>query len=368
MIIISQSNPKTSYEKNRKLIDKAIKNVLNSGLYILGSETENFEDEFANYCGVDFGIGVANGTDAIHLSLRSINISPGDEVITVSNTAAATVSGIVQSGAKPVFIDIDEKTYNINHDLIESKINKKTKAIIVVHLYGNPIDPYPLLSIANKFGIKVIEDCAQAHGASVKKLKVGSMFDIATFSFYPTKNLGGLGDGGMILTKTKSLCDKLRSLRQYGWGNGKRECKFHGYNSRLDELQASILRVKLKFLDEDNLNRNKLAKRYIQNLKNINKIILPYLNKNSFHVFHQFVIRVKNNRKGLINYLKFNSIQTSIHYPIPIHKQGAYLTKKFELNITEKLSNQILSLPMYPELTYQEIDYICDNIKNYFIK
>lgn len=349
------SNPKNQYLSHKKEIDEAILKVLNSGRYILGEEVELFEKEFAQYIGVKYGIGVGSGTEALHIALKACGIGAGDEVITVSHTAVATVSAIELCGATPVLVDIDPDFMTIDVSKIKNAISKKTKAVIPVHIYGQPADMKPILKIAHKHRIKVIEDCAQAHGAVYEGKKVGSWGDIACFSFYPTKNLGAIGDGGMIVTDDNKLFDRCRLIQEYGWRK-RYISEIAGWNSRLDELQAAILRVKLKYLDNDNNLRRELVSYYSNNLKHLD-IVLPKERKNNKHVYHLYVMRIKY-RNELKFFLEENKIFSLIHYPVPIHLQPAYKGKiKIVglLNETELVAKEILSLPLYPEIKISEL-------------
>lgn len=366
MINIPFVNLYRQYRKYKLEIDNAIQSVLNSGYFIFGENVKKFEFEFSNYCGLKYGIGVGSGTEALHLALVACGVSSSDEVITVANTAIPTISAISFAGATPVFIDIDENSFNINEDLIEEKITNRTRVILPVHLYGNPCEMDKILDIAHKYNLKVIEDCAQSHGAKYKGKTVGSFGNIGCFSFYPSKNLGAYGDGGIIVTDSKELNYKLRLLRDYGQI---KRCYsvIKGFNSRLDEIQASILRFKLKKLNSWNEIRINIAKKYTQNFMDL-PMIYPKVKPEGMHVFHLYVIRVKN-RKKFINYLSKNGINTLIHYPIPIHLQPAYKELKIKegsLPITEKVSKEIVSIPLYPELEDVEIDYIIERIKEYF--
>lgn len=343
------SDPSAQYFRLKEEIDKAIAKVLSNGRYILGDQHKKFESEFAEYIGCSYGIGVGNGTEAIHVALVACGIGPGDEVLTVSNTAVATVAAIEAAGAKPVFVDIDTKTYNLDTTHIEDAVTKNTKAIVVVHLFGHPADMIKLMGIAKKLDLFVIEDCAQAHGAMIGNKMVGTFGDASCFSFYPTKNLGALGDGGMVLTNDKALAQRCRLLREYGWSE-----KFisvsKGWNSRLDEIQAAILRVKLKYLDDFNHERRMIAEQYTQKLFS-RCFDLPTIATNCKHVFHLFVVRVKDgNRDRLYKRLSEQGVLCGIHYPVPIHKQPAYYDKLLKLDVTEKSCSEILSLPIYPEL------------------
>ena len=345
-------------------IDQAIKRVLNSGRLILGPEVKNFENNFSRYVGVKYGVGVNSGTDALKISLCALNIKTGDQIITVSNTAVPTVSAIREIGAIPVFVDIKEDG-TIDESKIIKVITLKTKVIIPVHLYGQPANMPAIMKIANRRNLKVVEDCCQAHGAKIGNRQVGTFGQAACFSFYPTKNLGAYGDGGMILTNDKNLAKTCRALRMYGMTYGYYS-EIEGYNSRLDEMQAGILNVKLKYLGKWNNCRKKIVEYYLKNIKNKN-IILPPVNKNSNCVFHLFVIRTKN-RKNLEKYLKANNIGYGLHYPCPIHLQRAYKFfgyKRGSLPKTEKFAGQILSLPVFPELTSRELEYIVDKLNSW---
>lgn len=339
-------------------VDNAIKEVLESGWYILGKKVELFEKNFANYCQTKYGIGVGNGTDAIHLALLACGVGKGDEVITVSNTATPTVLAITYTGAKPVFVDIDPESYTIDVERIEEKINDKTKAILPVHLYGQPADMDLILELARKYDLKVIEDACQAHGAEYEGKKVGAIGDIGCFSFYPTKNLGGYGDGGMAVTNNGELADTLKMLRNYGMKK-----QYHslikGFNSRLDELQAAILDIKLKKLDEWNQKRRRNARIYDRLLENVVK---PVEKEYSKHVYHLYVIRCSD-KDEIQKKLADAGISTLIHYPVPVHKQEAFADfNEVCLPNTESYAAQILSLPMFPELTETEITYISNKI------
>jgi dTDP-4-amino-4,6-dideoxygalactose transaminase len=349
-------------------INTKINEVLQSGHFILGENVKAFEKEFSNYCNAKYGVGVASGTDALLLSLKALDIKEGDEVITVANTFTATVDAISRSGATPVLVDINPETYNITVEKIKSKITDKTKVIIPVHLYGQPADMDPILEISEKYDLKVVEDACQAHGAEYKGRMVGSLGDAACFSFYPSKNLGAYGDGGMVVTNNEEIVEKIKMLREYGQSK-----KYHhdliGYNSRLDEIQAAVLRVKLKYLDKNNEERRKHAKLYNELLVNTSlftPIELPYVK----HVYHLYVIRCKE-RDKLQQFLSSRGVSTGIHYPIPVHLQKAYSYLGYRLGafpIVEKYANEILSLPMFPQLMGEEIEYVCDCIKDFYNK
>lgn len=342
------NNFKKEYLSIKDEIDKAIQRVLDSGWYILGNEVKKFEKEFADYLGAKYCVGVGNGLEALYLILKALEIGKGDEVIVPANTYIATILAISQANADPVLAEPDEKTYNINPNLIEEKITKKTKAIMPVHLYGLSADMDPINEIANNNDLFVIEDAAQAHGAKYKGKKCGSLATAAGFSFYPTKNLGAFGDGGAVVTNDENIADKIRVLRNYG-SRRKYYNEIKGLNSRLDEIQAAILRVKLKYLDKWNEKRRKNAKYYLESIRNRN-IILPVEPKDYKHVYHQFVIRCSSRYK-MQKYLENNGISTLIHYPIPPPLSQAYSNfgfKKGDFPITERIAREVLSLPIDP--------------------
>jgi len=351
---------KKQYEDIKDEIKGPVEKVVTSGGFILGEDVKLFEQEFPDYCGVKHGVGVNSGTDALFLACLACGIGKGDEVIVMPYTYIATALGISMAGARPVFVDIEEKTYNIDVSKIEKAITKKTKAILPVHLYGHPADMDPIMAIAKKHKLKVIEDCAQAHGALYKNKKVGSFGDAACFSFYPTKNLGAFGDGGMVITNSEEMKERLLLLRDYG-RKGRYEHILKGYNSRLDTLQAAILRVKLRHLDEWNEKRRKNAHLYTKLFKENNiDLVLPNESDYAKHVYHLYPVRVKD-RKSVMEKLAEKGIRTLMHYPIPIHLQDAYKDlghKKGDFQISEKCCEEILSLPMYPELPEEEIKYV----------
>jgi len=360
------SNPKAQYLAHKAEIDSAIANVLDSGWYILGKEVESFEREFAAYIGVAYGVGVGNGTEAIHLALVACGVGSGDEVITVSHTAVATVSAILSAGATPIMIDIEPDFYTMDPGKIQAAITSRTKAIIVVHLYGQPADLDPILEIAEKHGLRVLEDCAQAHGAVYRDKRVGSYGDISCFSFYPTKNLGALGDGGMVVTDSRQLADKAVLLRQYGWSE-RYVSHTEGWNTRLDELQAAVLRVKLKHLDENNAKRIALAKIYDEAFKAL-PVTSPKQRANSTHVYHLYVLRSAR-RDALLAHLRGWDIGAAVHYPVPVHMQPAYSSShSTRLGETEKAAKEIISLPMYPELSKADLDTITEAIREFAVR
>mgnify|MGYP006161073723 CR=1 FL=1 len=362
---VNFANPNLQYQLHKKDIDRAIKKVLTSKSYVLGNEVKKFESEFSDYIGVKYSIGVANGTDAIEIALRALSIGQGDEVLTVSHTATATIAAIMASGANPVFVDINEKYFTLDHNYIKKLITKKTKALVLVHLYGQGAYINEIIKICKEKKIHLIEDVSQAHGAIYNNKRLGSYGVISCFSCYPSKNLGAIGDAGVIATNNLKLRNKMIKLREYGW-DSKRKSLFVGRNSRLDELQAAILRVKLTYLDNDNKKRNEVAKRYLK-FKGKCNIIFPEIFTNTEHVFHLFVIRTKK-RSLLIKKLNEKNIFPGIHYPIPNHTQQAFkhlINKKSNLKITEKISSEILSLPIYPGLKNEEVKIICDIIKDF---
>jgi dTDP-4-amino-4,6-dideoxygalactose transaminase len=356
-------NLKEEYESLSEELDLKIREVLKNGFFILGEEVKKFEEDFSNYLGTKYAISVNSGSDALFLGLKSMGIGIGDEVITVSHTFISSVDAIARNGAKPIFVDIDPDTYCIDVHQIEEKITERTKAILPVHLYGHPANMDPIQKLTKRHELFLIEDACQAHGAEYKGTKVGGIGDIGCFSFYPTKNLGACGDGGMIVTDDAELDEMLKKLRNYGQPK-KYYHDFIGFNSRLDELQASILRVKLRYLDEWNKRRAKIAELYNNHLQNSN-LILPVEKNHSKHVYHLYVIRSKN-RDFLKNELLKRGIQTQIHYPIPVHKQKAYLNScmNVKLSVTEEICREILSLPMDPYLNDDEVIYIAEMIEN----
>lgn len=344
-------------------IKDKINEVINSGWYILGKQCVNFETNFAKYCGVKHCIGVANGLDALRIIIKAYEFSKDDEIIVPANTYIASILAITDNLCKPVLIEPDINTYNINAKSIEEKITNKTKAIMVVHLYGQVCDMEPIYALAKKYNLKIIEDCAQAHGANFKGKKVGSLGDAAGFSFYPGKNLGALGDAGCITTNDDLLASKIRALANYG-SHKKYENLYAGLNSRLDELQAGVLDIKLKHLDSDNQKRKEIADFYMKNIKNEN-IILPKIDID--HVWHLFVIRTKF-RDKLQKYLNENNVQTIIHYPIPPHKQECYKDfNNLSLPITEQIHNEVLSIPISPVMTQDEIKQVVEVINDWKI-
>lgn len=346
-------------------ITKSIHDFLNSGWYILGKQVEDFEQQFADYCGTKYCIGVANGLDALSLIIRAYGIGEGDEIIVPSNTYIATILGISANGATPVLVEPNLLSFNIDPKAIEEKITPRTKAIMVVHLYGQACDMNPINELAKKYDLRVFEDCAQAHGAIYDEKRVGNLGDAAAFSFYPGKNLGALGDGGAITLNDEEIYMKLKAIRNYG-SHRKYENLYKGVNSRLDELHAAVLKVKLKYLDEDNQARRNIAKYYSQNI--INPLItLPLVEQEDdvSHVWHLYVIRT-DDREGLQTYLTSHGIQALIHYPIPPHKQQAYKEWNEEgFPISEKIHNEVLSLPISPVMTLEDAAKVAEALNEY---
>ncbi len=349
---------KAQYKSIEKEIDAAIKEVLLSGQYILGPAVKEFEEQVAAYCGVKYAIGVASGSDALILSLRALGIGPGDEVITTPFTFVATAHAIVHCGAKPVFVDIEPDTFNINPALIEPAITKNTKAIIPVHLYGHPANMDPIMEIAKTHNLYVVEDAAQAFGARYNGKQVGSIGHVGCFSFFPTKNLGCYGDGGMVVTDNPDIADKVDILRRQGCRE-KYHAEMIGYNSRLDTIQAAILKVKLRYVDQWNEKRRYIAKKYNELLSDTN-ITTPVEAPYAYHVYHQYTIR-SSRRDDLKQLLFENDIDTSIYYPKPLHLQDAYKSlenKKGSYPESERAGKEVLSLPISPEISELDQEYI----------
>lgn len=362
--MILQANPGASYQAHQAEIDAAVQKVLQSGWYILGEEVAAFEAEFAAYCESQFAIGVADGTNAIVLSLRALGIGHGDEVITCAHTATATIAAIEIVGATPVLVDIDATTYTIEPIAAQQAITEKTKAIIAVHIYGHPAEMDTLQAIAKRHNLYLIEDCAQAHGARYHGQRVGSMGVVGCFSFYPTKNLGAFGDGGAIVTQDPALADKIKALRQYGWRQ-RYVSDEAGFNSRLDELQAAILRVKLRYLDEDNQKRRELAALYNRLLSDV-AIQIPAIKPAIEHVYHLYVVQ-SDRRDALMAQLRQAGIGTAIHYPLPNHLHPAYQgrirTVPDGLPALVAATDRILSLPLYPELSLSDAEQVAQTIR-----
>jgi len=363
--LIPVAAPLIQFQKHAPEIRAAVERVLSSGWYILGPEVEQFEQEFANYLDVQSCIGVANGTDAVALALRSCGVSPGDEVITVSHSAVATVAAIEQIGAIPVFADIEPVTRCINPALISALVSPATRAIVPVHIYGQPASMHEIMAVASTYNLIVVEDCAQTHGAAIDGKKVGSFGDAAAFSFYPTKNLGAFGDGGAVVTDNRDIADKCRSLREYGWKSRYiSDCQ--GVNSRLDELQAAILRVKLSFLESGNRMRRSIAKRYTEAMR-CTSLTPPADVVGCLHAMHLYVAETSDRERFQL-FLQNNGIASARHYPLPVHLQPAYkgrIRGASSLPVTGKLYDRIITLPMFPELEEHQVEKICTVLKKW---
>jgi dTDP-4-amino-4,6-dideoxygalactose transaminase len=359
---------KAQYNSIKAEIDVAINRVLEHGQFILGPEVKAFEEEMAAYCGTKYAVGVASGTDALHLALLGCGIKPDDEVITTPFTFIATAESIAKCGAKPVFVDIDLKTYNIDPSQIESKITGKTKAILPVHLYGQPAAMERILDMARQHNLKVIEDCAQALGAEYKGKKVGSLGDAGCLSFFPSKNLGAYGDGGMVVTDDAQIAETVRILRVHG-SKASYQHVMHGFNSRLDALQAAILRVKLKQLDKWNELRRSKTALYTELLSRIDDVEPPYFEKNCRSSCNYYTIRLKDsrlNRNELRKHLESKGIQTAVYYPLALHLQEVYKYmghKPGDFPQSERAQEQVLTLPMYPELNKEQIEEVAGEIR-----
>lgn len=354
------------YRGLREEIRDAIDRVLESGHYILGPETKAFEAEVAEFCGVKYAVGVANGTDALVLALDAAGIKAGDEVITTPFTFFATAEVISRLGAIPVFVDIDPKTYNIDVEQVKQAITSKTKAIIPVHIFGQPADMDEIMALAAEHDLFVLEDAAQAMGSEYKGKKIGSLGHAATFSFFPTKNLGGYGDGGMIVTNDEKLATQARILRAHG-SNPKYYHAQLGYNSRLDEIQSAALRIKLRHLDDWNNARAKNATYYDKKLAEL-PVVTPYRAENRKHIFHLYNVQTED-RDGMLAHLKENGIASGIYYPVPLHLQEVYKPlgyKEGDLPHSETIAKKMFALPLYPELTEETIDEIVAVVRNYF--
>lgn len=348
----------------RKQLNKAWESVVDANNFILGDQVETFEKEFAAYSGSSFGVGVANGTDSIVLSLKACGIKSGDEVITQAHTFIASALGITYAGATPVFADIDENSLTLDPLSAEKMITKKTKAILPVSLYGQPANIKELMKLAKTYKLKLILDNAQAHGATYQGKPLGMYGDACSYSFYPGKNLGAFGDGGFVTTNSQNVEQHVRLLRNIG-RNGWYKHSVKGYNSRLDTLQAAILSIKLKYLDAWTQERRELAKKYTSLLNGL-PIILPNDLPDRMHVYHLYVIRTKK-REQFIKFMESHGIQTSIHYPIPVHKQIAYKEiKTKKLAISEQVANEVVSLPFFVGMTEKEQEYVAKTIKQYF--
>jgi dTDP-4-amino-4,6-dideoxygalactose transaminase len=364
--VIAQTCPGAFFEARKSETTAAILRVLESGWYIFGSEVKGFEEEFAAHFQFGHAMGVASGTDAIVLALRALGIGGGDRVVTVSHTSGATVAAIEIAGAQPVLAEIDPDTYTMSPASLARvcDVFSPIKAVIAVHLYGHPADMPALSAIARGHGAFVVEDCAQAHGATLNGQFAGKMSDVAGFSFYPTKNLGAMGDGGMVVCSSLEVAERVRMLRQYGWAR-RFISEVPGFNSRLDEIQAAILRVRLPYLDAENRRRAEIADAYDAGLADCG-LELPKTMPGAAHVFHQYVVKHPQ-RDRLRQQLKKHGVETAVHYPMPVHLQPAYVSRcrldPNGLDVTEAIANEILSLPMYPELSDADVNAVIAAVK-----
>jgi len=362
---------KVQYQSIKNEINPAIQAILDNTSFILGKAVSEFESEFAKAHNVKFCYGLGSGTDGNHTVLWALNVGPGDEVIIPANTFIATAWGATLCGAKPVFVDVEPDSYNIDHDKISRVINKKTKAIVAVHLYGQPADLDPLKAVAEKYDIHLVEDCAQAHLAEYKGKRVGGLTEAASFSFYPGKNLGAYGEGGAITTNNQDLANKIKMLRDHGAVQKYRHESL-GHNYRMDGIQGAVLGVKLKHLNKWTDLRRRVVNKYREILGNLEQITLPVEMPYAKHVYHLFVIQVEKGnqeRDNLMKFLNDNGISTGLHYPIPLHLQNCFEGlgyKKGDFPVTEKLADSGLSLPVYPELSDQQIEYVSEKIKQFF--
>jgi len=357
---------KPVYAELKDELDSAYQRVMDSGWFIMGRELVAFESEFANFCGAKYCVGVGNGLEALHLIIRAMGIGKGDEVIVPANTYIATWLAVSQAGARPVPVEPDERTYNLDPARIEEAINSRTRAILPVHLYGQPADMDPINEIAAQYGLRVIEDAAQAQGALYKGRRAGSLSDAAGFSFYPGKNLGALGDAGAVVTDDAEVADRVRVLRNYG-SRVKYDNEIKGFNSRLDELQAAFLRVKLARLDEWNSRRKQLVSDYLNQLEGVAGLRTPFVPAQIEPAWHLFVVR-HDDRPRLQTYLRDAGIETLIHYPCPPHLQLAYADLGYgpsDFPLSKCLSDEVLSLPLGPHLSGNELDYIVSKLSSF---
>jgi dTDP-4-amino-4,6-dideoxygalactose transaminase len=358
---------KIQYQSIKEEMDSAIKDVIDNAAFIMGERLKRFEDNFAKAHEAKYCIGTSSGTDSLHLALWALGVGQGDEVIVPVNTFFATAEAVSIAGATPVFVDNDPITYNIDIAKIEEKINSKTKAIIPVHLYGQAVDMDPILAMAKKHKLFVVEDCAQSHLETYNGKPTGSIGDIGCFSFYAGKNLGAYGEGGAVTTNNEELYKKMSLIRDHGSSK-----RYHhdivGHNYRLEGLQAAVLNVKLKYLEQWNEMRRVNASLYAKKLENIKEVLTPVISDFAKHVYHLYVVRVEN-RDALQKFLSENSVYTGLHYPIPLHMQRAYADLDYQegdFPVAEAYANQIISLPMFPELKEEEITYICDHIASFY--
>ncbi len=357
---------KQQYQSIKPEIMAAIEKVLDSGQFVLGDEVKQFENEFAAFSQAKHGIGMNSGTSALHLALLACGVGPGDEVITVAHTFVATVAAIRYIGAHPILVDIDPESYTLDPTKLEAAITPKTKAIMPVHLYGQPADMDPILEIAKKHNLFVIEDSAQAHGAEYKGRRCGSMGDMSGFSFYPGKNLGAYGEGGLVTTQSDELAQKLRMLRDWG-----QEKKYHhvmvGFNARLEGIQGAILRVKLPLLEGWTEARRAVAKRYDAELAGLKHVVLPKAYSDRRHVYHIYAVRVKD-RDGFMKFMSDEGVGTAIHYPFAIHTLGGYSDMGFKVGdfpVAEQVASEVVSIPMFPEMTDEMVVAVIAAVKKY---
>lgn len=356
-----------SHEEIQDELDSAWRDVVASGHFIMGRELEAFEAEFAAYCGTKHCIGLSNGLEALELALRAMDIGPGDEVIVPAHTFVATWLAVSNVGATPVGVEVNRATYTLDADAVAAAITPRTRCIIPVHLYGLPADMGPINALAAKHGLTVLEDAAQAHGATLDGRRIGGFGTMAAFSFYPTKNLGALGDGGAIVTNDDQLAQRIRLLRNYG-SERKYEHKLKGRNARLDELQAAILRVKLRHLDRWNEARRHLAAHYSRTLAGIPGIVVPVERRGAKSVWHLFVVQVREQRDELMKFLNQRGIATLVHYPIPPHRQEAYAQDGYvsaHFPVSEALAREVLSLPFWPQMTVAQADFVAEAIRQW---
>lgn len=367
--MIPVANPGAEVRALYQEILDALESVMSDGRYIQGPESDAFEKEFAAFCRVSAGIGVASGTDALHLALRGLGLGAGDEVITASHTAIATVAAIQMAGATPILVDVEPDTYTIDPERLTAAIGPKTAAVLPVHLYGQVCDMDAVMTIARRSGLKVIEDCAQAHGATYGDHPVGGFGDAGCFSFYPTKNLGALGDGGMIVSNDLELVERLRRLRQYGWDKDRLATEA-GWNSRLDDIHAAVLRVKLSQFDARARRRRDIAAQYDAAFRGL-PMALPVARPHATHAYHLYVVALPDTsaRDRMRSWLSDQEIGTSIHYPVPVHLQPAYhgrIETRGGMTVTEDLASRIISLPLYPDLTDDEVESVCAAVASFF--
>lgn len=363
--MISFLDLKAPYIEIKADLDDAIARVVSSGWFIGGEEINKFEESYAQYCDAKWAVGVANGLDALHLALRAMDVGPGDEVIVPSNTYIATWLAVSQCGATPVPVEPDPRTYNIDVSLIEGAITSKTKVILPVHLYGQPADMDPILALARQYGLRVLEDGAQAHGARYRGRRLGAHGDAVAWSFYPGKNLGAMGDGGAITTNDETIADRIRVLRNYG-SRVKYVNEVQGYNSRLDPLQAAILNVKLKYLDDWNTRRGAIAAMYQENLEN-SQLTLPYVPEWAQPAWHLYVVQ-HSARDLLQKHLRDAGVETLIHYPIPPHQQAAYEKegmKNRSFPLAEQMAYRVLSLPLGPHLSLDQANNVVRSVRRH---